>query len=170
VANNVMAILHGRLSLSRITYFCDLQKATSPIIPLGVIAEIQMGHFRALGLIARDELYKAEIEMVGQLIRTKLSTPFTFLKDEFDWSFEKMKEGFDPIAGLAQRYSDALFVAPPRIESVRKELPDGAAGADLVRGELRRRRDKEFNRMLVDIWGPRGVTPTREDLGMQWAA
>lgn len=161
MADNIMAIELGRLSLSRITYRCDLQQDSGHPIPLGVIAEMTIGRVRALGLIARVDLSREEAGAIGRLIRPKLSKPFDFLLEEFKWAFSETRPG-EALSRLADRFSESLQFDPPHSEEMRKILPVGPAASELVLSDLRRRRDEEFYLMLADTWGgaPKRVEPS----------
>lgn len=150
MTDNIMAITTGRLSLSRITYHTNLQQASGLIVPLGVMVELTLGHWRALGLIARTELSMDETKAVGRLIREKIARPFDFLKPEFDWAFSKTTSGY-ALAELANRFSESLFFAPPTAHAIRKVLPPGAAAAEPILGDLRKARDEEFYLMLAEL-------------------
>ena len=75
------------------------------IIPLGVIAEMTIGTWRALGLIARTKLLDDEIAALGRIVREQVSAPFDFLKPEFDWAFAKTPPG-EALAKLSERFSE----------------------------------------------------------------
>jgi hypothetical protein len=158
VTDNVVAMHFGRLSLSRITYHCDLQRA-GLVIPLGVIAELAVGSGRALGLIARKSLEEEELSSVGRMVREKLATPFEFLKPDFDWAWGKIAtekiEAGRVLNLLAGRYAESVFFAPPLAERVRTT-------ADFALGELRRRRDDEFYSMLADLMGHPTIPPSKD--------
>jgi len=153
VADTIMAIQTGRLSLSRVTYHTNLQQAAGTIIPLGVIAEMIIGSWRALGLVARTSLTDRETALVGRLLRDQISVPFDFLKREYDWALTETKPG-DALEKLAQRFSESLFFAPPTSTSVKNVLPTGdnvgAAVGELILPDLRKARDHEFYLMLAE--------------------
>jgi hypothetical protein len=159
VADNVVALHFGRLSLSRITYHCDLQRADGPVIPLGVMAEFSVGHARVLGLIARTTLDQKELAIVGRMVREKLAVPFDFLKSDFDWACKEIEaeklEAGRALKLLAARYTDSLFFAPPTEERVR-------ATADFALAEMRRRRDEDFYSMIADLLGQRRIPPSKD--------
>jgi hypothetical protein len=163
VAGNIMAIQVGRLSLSRITYICDLQQASALVLPLGVIAEMTLGPVRILGLIARTRLGENETVKVGPMIRSKLAAPFDFLKEEFEWAWSNTEKG-TALAKLARRHAESLFFAPPTVESFRKAVnPDAwPTAAEIVGEDLRRKRNAEFYLMLAELQGLPKVEPNRE--------
>ena len=148
-----MAIYAGRLSLSRVTYHTNLQQAAGLVIPLGVMAEMSIGKWRALGLIARTSLTGEETAAVGRLLRDQISAPFDFLKREFDWALSETNAG-EALVQLARRYSDSLFFAPPSSTSVKKILPSDeavvAAVGELILPDLRKARDDDFYLMLAE--------------------
>ncbi len=159
MTDNVLALHFGRLSLSRITYHCDLQRADGLVIPLGVMAELAVGSGRALGLIARKTLTQTELSAIRRMVRDKLATPFEFLKPDFEWAWKKIEEekieAGRVLSLLATRYSDSIFFAAPAEERVRT-TPDFALA------ELRRRRDEEFYSMLADLTGQPTIPPSRD--------
>jgi hypothetical protein len=155
MADNVMAIQAGRLSLSRIVYRTDLQSTSGLIIPLGVIAEVRLAPWRALGLIARTQLLTEEIESIGRLIRAKLAMPFNFLLPEFE-SAASDKSG-EALSNLAQRFSESLFFAPPQQKVIREVLP---ITAESVLTEVRKARDHDFYLMLAEAEEDEGALPS----------
>ena len=159
MTDNVVALNFGRLSLSRITYHCNLQRAGGLVIPLGVMAELAVGSGRAFGLIARKTLAPGELSAVARMVRDKLAAPFEFLKPDFDWAWKKIEEEkIEPgqaLGLLANRYSDSIFFAAPTEERVRT-VPEFALA------ELRGRRDEEFYSMLADLMGQPTIPPTRD--------
>jgi hypothetical protein len=163
VTDNIMAMPVGRLSLSRITYICDLQRASSLTIPLGVMAEMTLGSVRVLGLIARTRLADDEASAIGQLARHKLLTPFDFLKDDFDWAWANTQAG-RALAALAGKYTDSLFFSTPKEEQVRKALAlsTGAAAGEFARNEMRQRRDEDFFSLLVETREEAQIAPSRD--------
>jgi hypothetical protein len=151
VTDNVVAIIDGRLTLSRIIYDSDLQRASGLKIPLAVIAEIVVGSVRGLGLIARTELDDHETYALGRLARDSLRNPFDFLKNEFDWAWEFTKPG-EALASLSVRHTESFFVAPPTSTMIRRAFKSDGDVPDFARRELRDRRDAEFDLMLAEIW------------------
>jgi hypothetical protein len=161
VVDNVMAIQQGRLSLSRITYHTDLQRASGLIIPLGVVAEMAIGQWRALGLIARTKLNPDEAGAVGRLMRDSLSEPFKFLKSEFDWAFSSTAKG-EALAALSCKFSQSLFFAPPSLTEMKKVLPTGPTAAEQILSDLRKFRDEEFYLMVAELENEPGPVPSED--------
>jgi hypothetical protein len=95
------------------------------------MSEITLGTVRGLGLIARTELERQELDSVGQLIRPRLENPFDFLKEEFHWALNETRPG-TALSTLAARLTSSLFLEPPKLESFRKgfvaltEVPEHA--------------------------------------------
>lgn len=147
---DIMAIETGRLSLSRITYQTDLRQASGLVIPLGVIAEMTLGTARALGIIARTQLERAESAAIGQLLRDALTKPFDYLKSEFDWAWANAERG-RCVETLAARNSDSLLFAPPSPIFIRRPLSSKSELLDLVKCELCAARDKEFKLMMAEL-------------------
>ena len=163
MTENVLVMPVGRLTLSRISYFCDLRRNTGLVIPLGVIAEITLGPVHVFGLIARTGLLETELLAVGRSFRHKLEEPFDFLEIEFDWAWENTDPG-EALPSLVRRHTDSLFFAPPIIDEVRKtiELDNYDAAEEFAKDELRRKRDDEFRALLIDTWHKREVVPNRD--------
>jgi hypothetical protein len=157
----------GRLSVSRITYHCDLQRTVGSIIPLGVIAELSVGPVRVLGLITRKTLDDKDLSPVGGMVRDKLAKPFEFLKPDFDWAWEKIEvekiEAGRVLNLLAARYAESIFFTPPSEERVRTT-------ADFALAELRRRRDEEFYSMLADLMGQPTILASKDISELKLAA
>jgi hypothetical protein len=148
--DNVLAIMDGRLNLSRITYHSDLQRASGLQIPLGVMAEITVGSVHGLGLIARTELDRHELDSIGRLIKEKLRNPFEFLKSEFDWAWTDAPPG-SALAALSNRHCESLFFAPPTTLMIRKAFKSDVDMCEFARRRLRDRRDDEFDLMLAEF-------------------
>jgi hypothetical protein len=154
MADNLSTIQTVTLSISRIVYYTDLQRADVAAIPLGVMAEITGGGCRGLGLIARTHLLQSESELVGRLIRERLSCPFNYLEIEFNWALENTESG-TAMKALASRHSESFFFSPPVTTSWRKALAEDGLEQHLV-SQLCKERDREFYVLLAE-------TPT--DLG-----
>lgn len=103
----------GRRSLSRISYYCDLQQESGRVIPLGVIAEVTLGPVRGLGLIARTKLLDEELQEIGVMVRERISNPFDLLKVEFQWAWSNTKPGL-ALPVFAKRHTDSLFFSSPK--------------------------------------------------------
>ena len=161
MTDNIMAICTGRLTLSRISYHTNLQQASGLVIPLGVIAEMTLGPWRALGLIARSKLSSDELSATARMLRDKLAVPFGLLKPEFDWAFANTEPN-EALAKLSERFSESLFFAPPSHQAMKKLLPEGPTAAEQILSDLRRSRDEEFYLMLAEAGGGRNVPPTED--------
>src|SRR6266849_3719539 len=112
MANDLSIIQTVNLSIARIVYHTDLQRADVAPIPLGVIAEVTGGPFRGLGLIARADLLPQELASVGRLMRESLARPFEFLKLQFEWAAAETHSG-EALRALAARHTESLFFSPP---------------------------------------------------------
>jgi hypothetical protein len=159
--DNIVTIHAGRLSLSRITYHCDLQRASGQHIPLGVIAEMKLGPVRVLGLIARTGLTGDETSQIARLLREHLARPFEYLKAEFDWAWSNVSGG-ESLAALSNRHAEALFFAPPAYTSVRRPFTSGG-DLDSFKRELCDARDAEFKLMLAELRGNLELAPGLEE-------
>jgi hypothetical protein len=149
VSNNVATIKDGWLTLSRITYYSDLQRGIQ--FPLGVMAEIAIiGSVHGLGLIARTGLEPSELASVGRLVKDALSNPFEFLKSEFEWAWNTAPAG-GALSALCSRHSESLFFAPPVKSLIRRAFKSEAEVADFARRQLREKRDDEFDLMLAEL-------------------
>jgi len=151
VTNNVM-IKDGWLTLSRITYFSDLQRGVQ--FPLGVMAEIMIvGSVHGLGLISRTGLEETELASVGRLMTDALKSPFELLKSEFDWAWNNAPAG-GALAALCNKNSESLFFASPTKALIRRAFRSEAEIADFARRQLREQRDSEFDLMLAELLHP----------------
>lgn len=159
MTDNVVMMQFGHLSLSRITYHCDLQRATGLVIPLGVIAELAVGPVRTLGLIALKTLEEKDLAPVGRMVRNKLSSPFEFLKPDFDWAWDKIEtekiEAGRVLNLLAARYTNSIFFSAPNEQRVRT-----TAGSALA--QMRQRRDEEFYSMFDDLMEHPIIPPSKD--------
>ena len=146
---NVAAVSVGRLSVSRISYHTDLQRVSGLVIPLGVVAELTIGHWRALGIIARSMLGTDEMNSIARKLRPVIKCPMEYLRPEFDWAFADTDWG-QALAALSRRFTASLFFAPPTERLIRKPLPLGASAAEPILFELRKARDDEFYLMVAE--------------------
>jgi hypothetical protein len=161
MADNAVAIQIGSLDVSRVTYHTNLQHASGLIIPLGVIAELTVGSWRALGLIARMTLSDNELCAVAGVVRDRLRSPFTFLATEFDWAIVETRAG-EALSSLSQRFSDSIFFAPPQGRQIKRLLPLAATGANSILVDLRKERDEEFYLMLAEAAEVREPVPSED--------
>lgn len=137
------------------------------IIPLGVIAELALGPVRGLGLIARTQLLTTETELIGRMLRDKLSNPFDFLKEDFDRAWARIKEG-NALSTLVGQNTDSLFYAPSRLKGFTAEESIDAASA-----RLRSMLNKEYKAFLDEAVGKRvsrKVEPRKGDAFLVAAA
>lgn len=138
------AIEAARLSLSRITYNCDLRSASGLTIPLGAMAEIAVGPVRVLGLIARTQLLDPEVSALGKMIQPRLANPFEFLKRELEWAWLNTESG-EALSTLANRHSESLFFAPPDQIALGRAIAREAVSTPIkASSELKRERDYAF--------------------------
>ena len=114
------------------------------------MAEITIGHWRGLGLIARTELDEGQLDVMGRLIRDRLRTPFDSLKTEFDWVWANTSAGH-ALSILAGRNSESLFFAPATSLMIRRAFKTEGDVGEFARHELRDRRDLEFDLMLAEL-------------------
>ena len=154
--DTITAIAAGRLTLSRISYHCDLQRDSGSIIPLGSLAELTFNGVRILGLVARTSLFDHELGAIGALVRPRLVNPFETLSDEFKWAWQCTKAG-EALDALAGRHSSSLFVSPPKIVTRAFQ-----ASVESAKEELRRERDQEFLELLVEAWSKPKTVPQEE--------
>jgi hypothetical protein len=153
----------GTIKLSQIIYQSDLTQLSARVIPLGAIGELTIGPVRAMGMIARTSLAPQELELVANLLRIPLSAPFDLLKGEFDWAWKEQAAG-EGVLALAAKHTESLQFSTPRFHSFPcLEMP-AAAMAQFGLAELRRERDAEFLKLLLERWKSRDV-PEQEELG-----
>lgn len=169
MAENISEILTGSQSVSRIIYYADLQRASGRAIPLGVMAELVIGNWRALGLIARTNLGGEETTLIGRMLRESLSKPFDFLAKEFDWAVSDTSPG-GALEALADRFAGSLRFVPPTVSQWRKALPRGDAAERPILNYLRRLRDDEFDLMVAESDGALGVRGEDERATLRPAA
>ena len=160
----------GRRFLSRISYYCDLQRESGVVIPLGVMAEVTIGGVRGLGLIARTRVLDDELQAIGLMLRDKISNPFEFLRLEFEWAWANTESG-RALSVFAQRHTDSLFFSPPKLGGF-------SAEATQIETKLHGIMNKEYLALLDDTYNKpefRKVAPQkgailRQDLQPRLAA
>src|SRR5262245_47389853 len=125
--SNVATIPTGRLGLARIAFHTDVSSKYETVIPLGVIAEIQLNHVHGLGLIARTSLTDQEARLVAPLLRTKLKSPFELLNLDFEWAWSNARPGC--LTDLANRHQGSLRYETPVSKrfTLRRPVDDAAA-------------------------------------------
>jgi hypothetical protein len=112
----------GRLRLSRIVYFTDLQHTDSRELPIGVVAEVLLPSLHAIGTALRPGFSGAEMSMIGRMMRDSLAKPIDFLWPEILDAFKTSEPG-RALDRFAARHSSSLAVlAPVQIETPRQWL------------------------------------------------
>ena len=59
--------ISDRLQHASIVFYSELDRADGLVVPLGHIAEIQVGNMHGLGMIARTALNEFELTQVGEI-------------------------------------------------------------------------------------------------------
>jgi len=111
IKNSVTTFHAARCLQSHIIYRCDLQRATSANIHLGVLIELVGGNWHSLGVALRRALDKSEIDAIASTWRERLSAPFNYFQAEFETAWNEAEPGAC-IDWLASKYGASLLVEP----------------------------------------------------------
>ena len=109
----VIALPRGTFNIATIEYYCDLTHRDGRVIQIGAVAEITLPRIRGLGLIARTELDKEELELVGGLIARTLAKPFDYLVKECEeaWANTRPQEA---LAYMLRKTKGSLVIGQPQ--------------------------------------------------------
>jgi hypothetical protein len=163
VTNSTKAATLGRLCLSRISYHCDLQQDGGPVIPLGAIAEVTVGPLRGLGLIARTQLLADELENIGRLLRARITSPFEYLREEFDWAWTNVPAG-GALVILASRNTDSMFFSPTKTRGFSVELEQAETRLHtILNAEFRSLLEDSFKKAIAKKVAPQRGAIVRQD-------
>ena len=113
MASAVTRFPTGRLRLSRIVVFSDLQHADSHEIHIGVVAEVVLPTLRAIGTAVRSELPPHEQKLLGPILRRHMEKPIEHLWPEILEVFKGSAPG-QALESLAERHASSLSVLAPR--------------------------------------------------------
>lgn len=152
----------GRLRISRIVYFTDLQRTDSRELPIGVVAEAALSSLRAVGTALRPNFTQVELAMMGPLMREILSSPTDALWPEIVEIFETGEPG-RTLDLFAQRHASSLSVlAPVPLEVPRRWLleRDDDRLEEIVRDRMRVHLTDEYFKYLFP---PRNDGPATDD-------
>jgi hypothetical protein len=112
----------GRLRVSRIIYFSDLQHMDSREIPVGVVGEVTLPTLRAIGTALRPNFGQAELAIMGPMMREILSRPMDALWPEMVEVFEKGEPGRALDLFAARHCSSLSVLSPAQLEVPRQWL------------------------------------------------
>lgn len=119
---DVMRLPTGRLRVSRIVYFSDLQHSDTREIPVGVIAEATLTTLRAIGAALRPAFMAEEAALMGPIMRDLLKDPMEALWPEILEALKNAEPG-RAIEQLSAKHTGSLSVlAPMTIEVPRQWL------------------------------------------------
>lgn len=102
----------GRLRISRVVYFTNLQRTDSLEIPVGIVGEVTLSSIRAIGTAFRPIFSAGELELMGPLMKGFLANPTNALWPEIVGIFEDSEPGM-ALDLFAQRHTSSLSVLAP---------------------------------------------------------
>lgn len=120
VADVVMRFPTGRLRISRIVYFTDLQHTDSREIPVGVVGEVVLPTLRFIGTALRPSFGDTEAALMAPMMRDLLRRPTAALWPEIVDIFEHGEPGHT-LELFAARHSSSLSVMAPRLVDVPRQ-------------------------------------------------
>jgi hypothetical protein len=97
------------LRFSTITFHVDMSKATAPIIPVGIMAEILLPRLYGLGMVARIELSTDELARVSELPKPLVTRPFDYLALQFKEAWIKAAPGGGALDYVSGKYEYSAF-------------------------------------------------------------
>jgi hypothetical protein len=152
----------GRLRISRVVYFTNLQRTDSREIPVGVVGEVTLSGLRGVGTAFRPSFSTDELALMGPLMRDILTHPSDVLWPEFLEIF-KTREPGAALDLFAQRHASSLSVlAPTPLDVPRQWLleRDNTRLQEIVRDRIKVILTDEYFKFLFP---PRGDGQTVDD-------
>jgi len=152
----------GRLRISRVVYFTDLQHTDSREIPIGIVSEVMLSSLQGVGTALRPNFSDAELGLMGPFMRDVLANPTRTLWPEVVEIFQNTEPG-STLDVLAQRHASSLSVlAPTPLEVPRRWLleRDTARLAEIVRERMKVTLTDEYFKFLFP---PRDDGPMAEE-------
>ena len=80
--------------LARIVYFSDLRHSDSPIVPIGVVAEVTLDGLCGIGTALRPSLDESELNQLGPWMRDALRNPHDTLWPQMVNALTTARPGF----------------------------------------------------------------------------
>jgi hypothetical protein len=102
----------GRLRISRIIYFTNLQRTDSREIVVGVAGEVTLTSLRAIGTALRPSFSADELGLMGSFMRKFLASPTDALWPEIVEIFKDSEPGA-ALSLFASRHASSLSVLEP---------------------------------------------------------
>jgi hypothetical protein len=139
VPASVIKMPTGKLSMSRIVYFTDMQHSDSHEIPIGVAAEATLDGLSAIGVALRPGFSQFELDGMGPIGRQLLDKPVSTLWPELKAIFEEASPGH-ALELFGQRHSGSLSVFSPAALPVPRQWllqPDSKKLATVVADRMK---------------------------------
>jgi hypothetical protein len=153
----------GRLRISRVVYFTDLQRTDSREIPVGVVGEVTLSSLRGVGSAFRPNFSEGELSLMGPFMKDFLAKPTQALWPEFLKIFESGEPSSSALDLFARRHASSLSVlAPEPVDVPRQWLleRDGARLVKIVRERMKVVLTDEYFKFLFP---PRNDGPTADE-------
>lgn len=110
----------GRLRISRVVYFTNLQRTDSLEIPVGVVGEVTLSNLRAIGTALRPSFNADELALMGPFMKDYLVKPTAALWPEIVDIFENSAPGAT-LDLFARRHASSLSVLAPALVDVPRQ-------------------------------------------------
>lgn len=120
MSDKVIRLPSGHFRIARVAYFSDLRRSDSPVIPIGVVAEVVMRGVRAIGAALRPSLTEAELKSMGPWMRESLANPMDFLWPKLREALDSTAPG-DALEVFSSSYASSLSVLAPQPLDVPKQ-------------------------------------------------
>ena len=162
----------GRLRVSRIVYFSDLQHMDSRELPVGVVGEVTLHGMHAIGTALRPSFMDSELALMGPMMRDILMCPSDTLWPEMVEIFKQSEPGL-ALDQFAARHSSSLSVLTPvPLEVPRQWLLEQEMKKllDLVRERMKVTLIDEYFSFLFPPRGPGVDDPTVKEMVTKIAA
>lgn len=152
----------GRLRISRVVYFTNLQRTDTLEIPVGVVAEVTLSTLRGIGTAFRPSFNADELALMGPLMKDILATPSDTLWPEFLEIFEGSAPG-SALDLFASRHASSLSILSPAPFDVPRQWlleRDAARLEEIVRDRMKVILTDEYFKFLFP---PRNDGPTVDE-------
>jgi hypothetical protein len=118
--DRILRFPSGHFSLARIVYFTDLRRSDSPIVPIGVVAEVTLNGLTGIGTALRPTLDDSELHQVGPWMREALRDPMRSLWPEMEKALITAPSG-TALQVFSALHQSSLSVLSPQALDVPKQ-------------------------------------------------
>lgn len=159
---------------AHLAYFTNTQSAKAPVVPLGVVVEINVLHLRGYGLLARQQLSNSDLECMGLFARRRLEKPFEYFIENVKQLFKNMETDVSLRGQLIDKIGSGYSsIATLNVQNhlIKEEWAMGA-GADImfpVSAALKQKATEEFEKFWLSVQTNKAKNPQDMQEEYQWA-